>query len=70
MADHAAKLRSFEARLLLPNRLAARNGAGRGPESIPPVRVIQPLGPCFQALGAGEGGKNEDDEYFDLLPNI
>ncbi len=21
-------------------------------------------------LGAGEGGKNEDDEYFDLLPNI
>lgn len=21
-------------------------------------------------LGAGEGGKNEDDGYFDLLPNI
>lgn len=21
-------------------------------------------------LGAGEGRKNEDDEYFDLLPNI
>jgi DMSO/TMAO reductase YedYZ molybdopterin-dependent catalytic subunit len=21
-------------------------------------------------LGGGEGGKNEDDEYFDLLPNI
>ena len=21
-------------------------------------------------IGAGEGGKNEDDEYFDLLPNI
>jgi DMSO/TMAO reductase YedYZ molybdopterin-dependent catalytic subunit len=21
-------------------------------------------------VGAGEGGKNEDDEYFDLLPNI
>ena len=21
-------------------------------------------------LGDGEGGKNEDDEYFDLLPNI
>jgi len=21
-------------------------------------------------LGSGEGGKNEDDEYFDLLPNI
>ena len=21
-------------------------------------------------LGKGEGGKNEDDEYFDLLPNI
>jgi hypothetical protein len=21
-------------------------------------------------LGEGEGGKNEDDEYFDLLPNI
>ena len=21
-------------------------------------------------LGTGEGGKNEDDEYFDLLPNI
>ena len=21
-------------------------------------------------LGQGEGGKNEDDEYFDLLPNI
>lgn len=23
-----------------------------------------------KALGAGEGGKNEDDEFFDLLPNI
>jgi thiosulfate reductase cytochrome b subunit len=23
-----------------------------------------------QALGKGQGGKNEDDEYFDLLPNI
>lgn len=23
-----------------------------------------------KSLGAGEGGKNEDDEYFDLLPNI
>jgi len=22
------------------------------------------------SVGAGEGGKNEDDEYFDLLPNI
>ena len=22
------------------------------------------------ALGKGEGGKNEDDEYFDILPNI
>ncbi|MDQ2947490.1 MAG: molybdopterin-dependent oxidoreductase, partial [Acidobacteriota bacterium] len=21
-------------------------------------------------LGQGEGGTNEDDEYFDLLPNI
>ena len=21
-------------------------------------------------LGKGQGGKNEDDEYFDLLPNI
>ena len=21
-------------------------------------------------VGKGEGGKNEDDEYFDLLPNI
>jgi methionine sulfoxide reductase catalytic subunit len=21
-------------------------------------------------LGEGQGGKNEDDEYFDLLPNI
>ena len=21
-------------------------------------------------LGKGEGGKNEDDQYFDLLPNI
>jgi sulfoxide reductase catalytic subunit YedY len=21
-------------------------------------------------LGKGEGGKNEDDEFFDLLPNI
>jgi sulfoxide reductase catalytic subunit YedY len=21
-------------------------------------------------VGDGEGGKNEDDEYFDLLPNI
>ena len=21
-------------------------------------------------LGQGEGGKNEDDEFFDLLPNI
>ena len=21
-------------------------------------------------VGQGEGGKNEDDEYFDLLPNI
>jgi methionine sulfoxide reductase catalytic subunit len=23
-----------------------------------------------QALGKGQGGKNEDDEYFDLVPNI
>jgi len=23
-----------------------------------------------KAIGKGEGGKNEDDEYFDLLPNI
>jgi hypothetical protein len=23
-----------------------------------------------KAVGRGEGGKNEDDEYFDLLPNI
>jgi DMSO/TMAO reductase YedYZ molybdopterin-dependent catalytic subunit len=23
-----------------------------------------------KAVGKGEGGKNEDDEYFDLLPNI
>ena len=23
-----------------------------------------------KTLGEGEGGKNEDDEYFDLLPNI
>ena len=23
-----------------------------------------------KVLGKGEGGKNEDDEYFDLLPNI
>ncbi|HEV2474656.1 MAG TPA: molybdopterin-dependent oxidoreductase, partial [Chthonomonadales bacterium] len=23
-----------------------------------------------KTLGLGEGGKNEDDEYFDLLPNI
>jgi DMSO/TMAO reductase YedYZ molybdopterin-dependent catalytic subunit len=23
-----------------------------------------------KSLGEGEGGKNEDDEYFDLLPNI
>jgi len=23
-----------------------------------------------QALGQGQSGKNEDDEYFDLLPNI
>ena len=23
-----------------------------------------------KTLGKGEGGKNEDDEYFDLLPNI
>jgi DMSO/TMAO reductase YedYZ molybdopterin-dependent catalytic subunit len=23
-----------------------------------------------KAVGMGEGGKNEDDEYFDLLPNI
>ena len=23
-----------------------------------------------KALGEGEGGKNEDDEYFDILPNI
>ena len=23
-----------------------------------------------KTLGAGEGGRNEDDEYFDLLPNI
>jgi sulfoxide reductase catalytic subunit YedY len=21
-------------------------------------------------IGKGQGGKNEDDEYFDLLPNI
>ena len=21
-------------------------------------------------IGAGQGGKNEDDQYFDLLPNI
>jgi DMSO/TMAO reductase YedYZ molybdopterin-dependent catalytic subunit len=23
-----------------------------------------------RTVGLGEGGKNEDDEYFDLLPNI
>jgi DMSO/TMAO reductase YedYZ molybdopterin-dependent catalytic subunit len=23
-----------------------------------------------KSIGLGEGGKNEDDEYFDLLPNI
>lgn len=23
-----------------------------------------------KGVGEGEGGKNEDDEYFDLLPNI
>jgi len=23
-----------------------------------------------KTVGPGEGGKNEDDEYFDLLPNI
>ena len=23
-----------------------------------------------KVIGKGEGGKNEDDEYFDLLPNI
>ena len=23
-----------------------------------------------KGLGRGEGGANEDDEYFDLLPNI
>ena len=23
-----------------------------------------------KVVGLGEGGKNEDDEYFDLLPNI
>ena len=23
-----------------------------------------------KVLGKGQGGKNEDDEYFDLLPNI
>ena len=23
-----------------------------------------------EMLGKGEGGSNEDDEYFDLLPNI
>ena len=23
-----------------------------------------------KTLGKGEGGKNEDDEYFDILPNI
>jgi hypothetical protein len=23
-----------------------------------------------RSLGAGEGGSNEDQEYFDLLPNI
>jgi len=26
--------------------------------------------PSEKLLGEGEGGKNEDDEYFDLLPNI
>ena len=26
--------------------------------------------PSEKQLGEGEGGKNEDDEYFDLLPNI
>jgi methionine sulfoxide reductase catalytic subunit len=23
-----------------------------------------------KTVGLGEGGRNEDDEYFDLLPNI
>jgi hypothetical protein len=23
-----------------------------------------------KSLGKGEGGRNEDDEYFDILPNI
>ncbi len=31
---------------------------------------IEPSVEELRALGKGEGGKNEDDEYFDILPNI
>ena len=40
-------------------RAVAQVGLALALETLAPLEV-----------GEGEGGKNEDDEYFDLLPNI
>ena len=68
---------------LLPREM---NGAAAAPRFTAPrcgLRVENQLGykmvkwieriefvESEKKLGKGEGGKNEDDEYFDLLPNI
>ena len=36
----------------------------------PKLQIAYAAGLVPMALGLGEGGRNEDDEYFDLLPNI
>jgi sulfoxide reductase catalytic subunit YedY len=50
-----------------PQRLRVENQLGyKMVKWIERVEFIE----SEKALGKGEGGKNEDDEYFDLLPNI
>jgi DMSO/TMAO reductase YedYZ molybdopterin-dependent catalytic subunit/thiosulfate reductase cytochrome b subunit len=50
-----------------PLRLRAENQLGyKMVKWIERIEFIE----SEKSLGKGEGGKNEDDEYFDLLPNI
>ena len=50
-----------------PLRLRVENQLGyKMVKWIKEIRFVR----SEKEVGAGEGGKNEDDEYFDLLPNI
>jgi methionine sulfoxide reductase catalytic subunit len=44
-------------------------GGRQAARSIHFLTMLESI-PSEKLLGEGEGGKNEDDEYFDLLPNI